>query len=234
LPLAVLAPVFANHMAVTTFEEMYERQRPLPLAELHPAAFEGAGPAAAARAGAAPSAGLPSSSGLLGLLKHALWQLLWVEAAPAGGWPAAAGGLRARVRAAAGALLGRLYDRNCRRAFAPVRAFYAAGLPPERFCAEAGAAAAGRGGLMEATHTRVWALMRCARGRWRCCLPSAPPGAPRARPRGPAWQALLSRAAADERAWFALFQGNRANADQGCGATEVTSHQRPPRAGLLL
>ena len=161
LPLVVFAHVYTAHLVVTTFEEMYERQRPLPLAELHPPgpAELGAGPEPGSGTGSGPGG---AGAGALGLLKHALWQVLWVEGAPQGGWPPAAAALRARLRTHVGALLGRLYDRNSRRAFAPVAAFYAAGLPPERFCAEAAAAASARGGLMEATHTRVWALLRCA------------------------------------------------------------------------
>ncbi len=166
LPLVVFAHVYTNHMVVTTFEEMFDRQRPLPLAELYPP-----GPQPPESLGSSP--GLESSGGVLGLLKHALWHVLWVEAAPQGGWAPGTAALRARLKAHAGALLGRLYDRNCRRAFAPVAAFYAAGLAPERFCAEAASAAAGRGGLMEATHTRVWALLRCGRSPADQCLTSA-------------------------------------------------------------
>lgn len=51
LPLAVFAHVYANHMVVTTFEEMFERQRPLPLAELHPAGPSQARPPAPQRDG---------------------------------------------------------------------------------------------------------------------------------------------------------------------------------------
>ena len=89
-------------------------------------------------------------------------QVLWAEPQPAQGWPPAAAGLRRKLKEAAGTLLGQLHDRNCRRAFAPAEAFQTEHLPPARFHAEVKAAAASVGGLMEARHTRVWALLTCA------------------------------------------------------------------------
>ena len=44
--------------------------------------------------------------------------------------------------------------------FAPARAFHTDVLIGEMFHAEVSAASAGAGGLMDATHTRVWALLR--------------------------------------------------------------------------
>jgi hypothetical protein len=61
----------------------------------------------------------------------------------AGGWSEAATGLRQALKESAGKLMGQLYDRNCRRVFAPAQAFQADALPPDRFHAE-----------MQASHTR--------------------------------------------------------------------------------
>lgn len=68
--------------------------------------------------------------------------------------------LRQELREEAGRLMAQLYSRNCRRAFAETAAFHADVPPGERFHNEVMAASAGSGGLMEATHTRVWALLR--------------------------------------------------------------------------
>ena len=63
-PLALLARAYNIYILITGEDEMYRQQRPLPLCELY-------SPAAPQR-------------GLLYLLKHALWQTLWVEGLPAG------------------------------------------------------------------------------------------------------------------------------------------------------
>ena len=55
LPLVVLCPVFSTSLATAGDEELYAHDRPLPLTELHPGQGQ-------------------RSSGLLGLLKFALWQ----------------------------------------------------------------------------------------------------------------------------------------------------------------
>ncbi len=90
-------------------------------------------------------------------------QALWVELPPSpGGWSPAAATLRAELKAALGRLLSDLYIRNCRRSFAPPEAFHVSSLPPERFHAEVSAASVAEGGLMEATHTRVWSLLEYA------------------------------------------------------------------------
>ncbi len=99
---------------------------------------------------------------MLAVLKLALWNVLWVEVAPSpgvatscvitllmhamwkpfdcshttGGWAPRAAVLRSRLKDAAGRLMGQLFDRNCRRAFAPVEAFHADALPADRFQAE--------------------------------------------------------------------------------------------------
>lgn len=78
----------------------------------------------------------------------------------AGTLPAAARTLRAALKEAAGKLLAQLYDRNCRRHFLPLEAFQTDSLPPERFQMEMQTAAAAAGGLMQATNTRVWGLLR--------------------------------------------------------------------------
>ena len=67
---------------------------------------------------------------------------------------------RAALKEAAGKLVAQLYDRNCRRQFVPLEAFQTDSLPPERFQAEMQIAAAASGGLMQATNTRVWGLLR--------------------------------------------------------------------------
>lgn len=58
--------------------------------------------------------------------------------------------------------MAQLYSRNCRRAFAPAAAFHSDAVPGERFHVEVMAASAYSGGLMAATHTRVWGLLRRA------------------------------------------------------------------------
>lgn len=68
--------------------------------------------------------------------------------------------LRAALRESAGKLLTQLYDRNCRRQFAPADAFETGNLPPERFQAEMQTAANAAGGFMQAKNTRVWGLLR--------------------------------------------------------------------------
>ncbi len=78
----------------------------------------------------------------------------------AGPMAAPARALRAALKEAAGKLLSQLYDRNCRRQFVPLEAFQTDSLPPERFRVEMQTAAAAAGGLMQATNTRVWGLLR--------------------------------------------------------------------------
>ena len=78
----------------------------------------------------------------------------------AGQIPAPAKALRTALKEAAGKLLGQLYDRNCRRQFVPPEAFQTDSLPLQRFQVEMEAAAAAAGGLMQATKTRIWGLLR--------------------------------------------------------------------------
>ena len=78
----------------------------------------------------------------------------------AGKMAPAAGALRSALKEAAGKLVAQLYDRNSRRQFVPLEAFQADSLPPERFRVEMQTAAAASGGLMQATNTRVWGLLR--------------------------------------------------------------------------
>ena len=80
----------------------------------------------------------------------------------AGTMAPAARALRAALKEAAGKLMAQLYDRNSRRQFLPAEAFQTDSLPPERFRVEMQTAAAASGGLMQATNTRVWGLLRCA------------------------------------------------------------------------
>ena len=80
----------------------------------------------------------------------------------AGAFQGPAAQLRASLKHSVGKLLGQLFDRNSRRPFAPPAAFYADNLAPELFQQEVRSAAAVSGGLMEATHTRVWAILRYA------------------------------------------------------------------------
>lgn len=74
--------------------------------------------------------------------------------------PLPAKALRAALKESAGKLLTQLYDRNCRRQFAPAEAFQTSNLPLERFQAEMQTAANNAGGLMQASNTRVWGLLR--------------------------------------------------------------------------
>ena len=74
--------------------------------------------------------------------------------------------MRAALKEAAGKVLAQLYDRNCRRQFVPPEAFQTDSFPPERFQVEMQTAAAASGGLMQATNTRVWGLLR-----WACLAP---------------------------------------------------------------
>ncbi len=62
--------------------------------------------------------------------------------------------------AAAGQLYGQLYDRSCRRAFAPTEAFHAPGLVPERFLQEAAASRSCTGQHEDAE--RVWQVLQHA------------------------------------------------------------------------
>ena len=109
---------------------------------------------------------LPPDMVIIDRCSHALhlWlQILWVETQPAShGWTGRAKALRDRLLGAAAGVLGALNSRNCRRPFAPAAAFQTEDLPPARFHAEVRAAAASLGGLMEARHTRVWAVLTCA------------------------------------------------------------------------
>ena len=73
---------------------------------------------------------------------------------------AAARGLRAALKESAGKLLAQLFDKNCRHQFVPLEAFQTDSLPTERFRLEMQTAAAASGGLMQATNTRVWGLLR--------------------------------------------------------------------------
>eukprot|EP00884_Botryococcus_braunii_P007124 jgi/Botrbrau1/16412/Bobra.0142s0012.1 len=144
LPLTVLCSVYITFVSTASENEMYVKERPLPLAELY--SIQGG-----------------RQVGLISLLKFALWQVLWVETPPSpGGWSAPAGALRSELKKVLGKLLSDLYVRNCRRSFAPAEAFHVSSLPPERFHAEVAAASVAEGGLMEATHTRVWALLETA------------------------------------------------------------------------
>ncbi|DBA78986.1 TPA: hypothetical protein ACH3X1_008854 [Trebouxia sp. C0004] len=149
LPIVVLCRVYATYLNTTPDTHTHRQQRPLPLDQLYN----------------------PDSptAGLLPLLKFALWQVLWVES-PSSPMAAPARALRAALKEAAGKLLSQLYDRNCRRQFVPPEAFQTDSLPPERFRVEMQTAAAAAGGLMQATNTRVWGLLksepRCSRWWW--------------------------------------------------------------------
>ena len=95
------------------------------------------------------------------LLTHASDALRSITVvAIAGPMTAPAKALRAALKEAAGKLLSQLYDRNCRRQFVPLEAFQTDSLPPERFRVEMQTAAAAAGGVMQATNTRVWGLLR--------------------------------------------------------------------------
>lgn len=83
--------------------------------------------------------------------------------------PSPAQALRGALKESAGKLLTQLYDRNCRRPFAPSPAFQTSNLPPDRFQAEMQTAALAAGGLMQATNTRVWGLLRY-RSQQDCCM----------------------------------------------------------------
>ncbi|KAL3150396.1 hypothetical protein ABBQ32_000234 [Trebouxia sp. C0010 RCD-2024] len=141
LPVIVLCRVYSTYLNTTPDAHMHRMQRPLPIEQLYTSD--------------APSAGL------LALLKFALWQVLWVE--PSTGTMApAARAIRAGLKEAAGKLVAQLYDRDSRRQFLPAEAFQTDSLPPERFRVEMQTAAAASGGLMQATNTRVWGLLRHA------------------------------------------------------------------------
>ncbi|KAA6423490.1 MAG: E3 ubiquitin- ligase UPL6 [Trebouxia sp. A1-2] len=141
LPIIVLCRVYATYLNTTPDTHTHRQHRPLPLEQL----YNPDSPAA----------------GLLSLLKFALWQVLWVES-PSSPMTAPSKALRAALKEAAGKLLSQLYDRNCRRQFVPLEAFQTDSLPPERFRVEMQTAAAAAGGLMQATNTRVWGLLRHA------------------------------------------------------------------------
>lgn len=67
--------------------------------------------------------------------------------------------LREAVQGAVGRLLSQLFDRNCRRQFAPTDAFYAPQMGEELFMAEVQGSLA-RGAFLEAKQTRVWRVLR--------------------------------------------------------------------------
>ena len=73
-----------------------------------------------------------------------------------------AGALRCSAKHSLGVLTSDIRRRaSCElQPFAPARAFHTDVLIGEMFHAEVSAASAGAGGLMDATHTRVWALLR--------------------------------------------------------------------------
>lgn len=91
-------------------------QRPLPLESLYQAG--------------------PPRRGLVPLLKWALWQVLWAETPPVGGWSPSAQSLRAAVKVLVGKLLGQLHDLNSRAKVMPTAAFHAEQLPVERLRAD--------------------------------------------------------------------------------------------------
>lgn len=87
-------------------------------------------------------------------------QILWVEQSRGRqAFSAAAENLRRAARAAAGGLLRQLYDRNCRRQFAPAEAFHVAQLSGELFQAEVQRSLK-RGEFLEAENQRVWLVLR--------------------------------------------------------------------------
>ncbi|GAB4817517.1 hypothetical protein N2152v2_004563, partial [Parachlorella kessleri] len=134
LPLTLFSRAYSSFIIIAGDIEVYDRQRPLPLAELY--------------------SDEQPKVGVLSLLKYALWQALWAETPPSpGGWSEAAAGLRSAFKSGAGKLLGQLYDRNCRRGFAPAEAFQADALPPDRFHSEMQAGTAAGRALTDAGST---------------------------------------------------------------------------------
>jgi hypothetical protein len=152
--LALWAEAFTAGLLVLGDEGLYGPRGALPLGEV----FDATRP----RAGA------------LALLKRALWQALWVEAAPGASWTPAAGAGAARVSPAAaaaaaaprrrlvraaGRLAAQLHARNGRRPFAPPAAFYADGLPAERFLAEVSTGAAAGADADDPGASRAWGIL---------------------------------------------------------------------------
>ncbi|EFN56484.1 hypothetical protein CHLNCDRAFT_57693 [Chlorella variabilis] len=141
LPLNLFSLAYSTFIITAGDDELYQAQRPLPLAELH----DGRG------------------GGVLALLKMALWHALWVEVAPSsGGWLPEAAALRLQLKQGAGKLMGQLHSRNCRHAFAPPEAFQIDALPADRFQSEIQAGTAAGRHLSEAGSGRAWGLLAFA------------------------------------------------------------------------
>ncbi|GAQ90225.1 E3 ubiquitin protein ligase [Klebsormidium nitens] len=141
LPLAVFCPVYSYLLMTIDDDEFYEKQRPLPLADL---------------------------TILLSILKEAVWQLLWTynsklgsgsplatpsdaglfsaAATPPASTPSATASSHAdlspqaflkHVGTVAATLLAQLNDRNARREFTQPESFHAKGIVDERFYIQA-------------------------------------------------------------------------------------------------
>lgn len=129
------------HAHFTDDEEIVRHGRPLPLAALYNTTA--------------------TTHGLIPMLKWGLWQVLWVEPTPQGGWPPAAHRLRISFKVIVGKLLGQLYDLNSRARVMPVTAFHTEHLPAERLRVELQAGAKeGPVGTIEGP--RGWEVLRHA------------------------------------------------------------------------
>ena len=128
LPAMILfCETFAMSLNVLGDDGFYERGLPIPIREVY-LGHEGGG-----------------ETTVLDLLKALLWQVAWHEKLHTD--------LSMRFLKAGGKLLTLLHERNGRRPFAPLDAFYAANLPRETFHAAA-VAAIGRGDI-EKMHVEI-------------------------------------------------------------------------------
>ncbi|KAK9821279.1 hypothetical protein WJX74_008357 [Apatococcus lobatus] len=148
LPLRLLSEVYTTHMATSGQLEMYESQKPLPLLELYNP--------------------LKPRQGLVSLLKHALFQVIWLDSTPsnrvsnAGDGPRTALAARNQQRDTAGKLLSQLYDRNSRQAFAPQHAFLDPRVPTDQITAQLQSELSSRLRKPAIGQSRVWMLLRHA------------------------------------------------------------------------
>ena len=119
-PLALFCELMASVLVVRGDDGLYDAGVPIPLSEVYNTESP--------------------KTGLLYLLKTCLWNVLWNENRKNPGTEGKHGNLRRKkFLRSAGKLLSLLHDRNGRRPFAPLTAFYAEKLPIESFHSAAAA-----------------------------------------------------------------------------------------------
>lgn len=162
-PLCLFAESFSTSIIISGDRGLYQRQETLPLSELYDAAHP--------------------SLGVLSLLRAALWLTLWVQPqqqlqvgappsqssiAPSAAMSSSSMQTRnssedlelpSRINRSVGSLMAQLHQRNGRRPFAPSEAFYADGLPAERFFAEISSGVLAGRDANDPGSSRAWTLL---------------------------------------------------------------------------